>query len=211
MTWPRRTWTLIALPAAFLFIGAMMNVAVAWAALRIGPRFSGRVLYEETCPLDARSFAVSGEASRPWQCEWQVWWNRSVGFASPAAGWESRGGAETTTVQTEITIGRAGVPLRCLTDTVVVSPFSTGFSGEYIGGWRIEIGRTIVQVPTTPLWPGFLANTLFYGAMVWALSQILLILRRRSRRRRGRCVRCGYNRAGLAAAVVCPECGHLPP
>ena len=35
--------------------------------------------------------------------------------------------------------------------------------------------------------------------------------RRHERRARvGRCPACNYNRAGLAADVVCPECGKLP-
>lgn len=35
-----------------------------------------------------------------------------------------------------------------------------------------------------------------------------LIARRRSRS--GRCLRCGYDRRGIPAASVCPECGAAP-
>jgi hypothetical protein len=43
------------------------------------------------------------------------------------------------------------------------------------------------------------------AAAAWALDA-------RSRRRAmaGRCARCGYDCAGLAVGVPCPECGHTP-
>lgn len=58
-------------------------------------------------------------------------------------------------------------------------------------------------VPTKPQWPGFLANTLIYaGAIavgVWGPKALV----RAHRRRRDRCVECGY----LHPAPRCPECG----
>jgi hypothetical protein len=59
-------------------------------------------------------------------------------------------------------------------------------------------------LPCNPLWPGFLVDTAFWGGaafMVWSAPGFV---RRGVRRRRGRCVRCGYELKGLA---VCPECG----
>src|SRR5690606_11822416 len=55
--------------------------------------------------------------------------------------------------------------------------------------------------------PGLLLNTIFYG-LLWAL--LLLApgaIRRRIRRARGRCPRCGYLLRGQPAPG-CPECGH---
>ena len=60
-------------------------------------------------------------------------------------------------------------------------------------------------VPLRPIWPGLLANTLFYAAI--ALMPMVLLRWRRTRRRRARglCVACGYE---LGEGVgVCPECG----
>jgi hypothetical protein len=61
-------------------------------------------------------------------------------------------------------------------------------------------------IPTRPYWPGIIGNTaLFAGA--WAVLLLMPgLLRRRLRRRRGRCPACGYDLCGLAGSG-CPECG----
>lgn len=62
-------------------------------------------------------------------------------------------------------------------------------------------------LPLLPIWPGFLLNTIFYAMLLFALIRTPRAVRRARRRRRGRCAACGYNRKGLEAAAVCPECG----
>lgn len=44
----------------------------------------------------------------------------------------------------------------------------------------------------------------------WCGALSLAAFRRKRRTDRGRCSRCNYDRAGLAAAQPCPECGHAP-
>jgi hypothetical protein len=76
-----------------------------------------------------------------------------------------------------------------------------------------DIGKAsgdIRHLPLRPIWLGFALNTLFYAALAWGLWQVPLALRRRSRSKKGLCVRCGYDLKGLggsAAGRVCPECG----
>lgn len=67
-----------------------------------------------------------------------------------------------------------------------------------------------MALPLTPLWPGFVLNTMLYGGLLWAgwtvNTAALARLVTTHRRRRDRCVRwrCGYP---LGGHPICPECG----
>jgi hypothetical protein len=63
-----------------------------------------------------------------------------------------------------------------------------------------------VVVPYHPIWAGFAGNTVFYAMILWLLIPGPFLLRRHIRRRRGRCVKCGYDLRG-DLAHGCPECG----
>jgi len=78
-------------------------------------------------------------------------------------------------------------------------------------------------LPIRPVWPGFLIDTLFYGGIWLGLFFGVGAARRGVRRRRGRCVRCGYDLRGQrqesphpqplsrgergTSGGGCPECG----
>ncbi|MFG0283575.1 MAG: hypothetical protein ACF8R7_04070 [Phycisphaerales bacterium JB039] len=63
-----------------------------------------------------------------------------------------------------------------------------------------------VRLPLRPL-PGLLLNTIFYG-LLWALLLFAPgAIRRRIRRAKGRCPKCGFSLAGQPQPG-CPECGH---
>ncbi len=82
--------------------------------------------------------------------------------------------------------------------------------------WSIKVAETRTTIggywhvpkvlPLRPIFPGFLINTLFYGVILWLLWSAPFATRRLIRKRRGQCVRCGYDLTG-AGHVVCPECG----
>jgi hypothetical protein len=77
-------------------------------------------------------------------------------------------------------------------------------------GWPIDPANSrgiCGYLPATPIWSGLAIDTLFYGTIAWALLFAPGAIRRVRRRRRGQCVQCGYDRAGLAAGAACPECG----
>lgn len=59
-------------------------------------------------------------------------------------------------------------------------------------------------IPIRPMWPGFLVNSLFWGLLTGAVFFVPGVIRRSVRR--GRCVGCGYELAGLGR---CPECGEV--
>jgi rubrerythrin len=55
-----------------------------------------------------------------------------------------------------------------------------------------------------PFWPAWV-TTAICTAFTWRLDTLA-----RRRERLGRCPKCNYDRAGIAAGAVCPECGDIP-
>jgi hypothetical protein len=101
--------------------------------------------------------------------------------------------------------------------SVSVSPSATVESGVTIrSGWVLPRYRALpaAQVQLAKIVPygivssGFLVDLICY----WFVAAIMIllpgILRRVSRRARGRCVRCGYDLRSLVGDR-CPECGHV--
>lgn len=63
-------------------------------------------------------------------------------------------------------------------------------------------------LPLRPIWPGFSINTTLYAAIVWMLWSSPFVVRRFIRRKRGLCIKCGYDLRGHSGGGgVCPECG----
>ncbi|MCH8823743.1 MAG: hypothetical protein IH984_09580 [Planctomycetes bacterium] len=62
------------------------------------------------------------------------------------------------------------------------------------------------MLPIRPIIPGFVANMLLYAATLWLLLVAPWQLRRTIRRKRGLCIQCGYDLRGTDH-IVCPECG----
>ncbi|MBX3357593.1 MAG: hypothetical protein KF745_04110 [Phycisphaeraceae bacterium] len=66
-----------------------------------------------------------------------------------------------------------------------------------------------VTLPSAPIWPGIIADTLFWFTAVALVAAVLFgpgRLRRSWRRRRSRCAHCGYPLQGLVSDA-CPQCG----
>ncbi len=72
---------------------------------------------------------------------------------------------------------------------------------------RADLLYTTKALPLRPIWPGFAINTLFYAAILWLLTLGTFTARRMIRRKRGRCIKCGYDLRGTSGGEVCPECG----
>ena len=115
-------------------------------------------------------------------------------------GYPSRWGSPTV-VQVEL-----GYPLPCFSGWGIGEP-PLNFQWHGVMAYGRQLDKPSILIPYLPLWPGFALNTLFYAALAWGAWQLPLALRRRRRRVRGQCVRCGYDLAGLPKGSQCPECG----
>ncbi len=68
----------------------------------------------------------------------------------------------------------------------------------------IQVGRW--NLPNRVAWNGFFVDTAFYATIWFALPRSFTQTRRAVRKRRGLCMRCGYDLRGDSSAG-CPECG----
>ena len=59
-----------------------------------------------------------------------------------------------------------------------------------------------------PIWARFAINTIFYAAILWLLTLGPFTTRRFIRRKRGRCIKYGYDLRGTTHMIICSECGH---
>ncbi len=86
----------------------------------------------------------------------------------------------------------------------LVHPLPDWYTGR---GWEIP-GRFAKSrtMPLAVIWPGFLIDTLFYGAIWFGLFFAFGAARRGLRKKRGRCPLCAYDLRGDLDAG-CPECG----
>ncbi len=97
-------------------------------------------------------------------------------------------------------VAECGWPLMCLTlrESKTIPGVGKGRQGA------LQIGGVVV--PSHPLWPGLAINTIFYAAILWLLTLGPLTARRMIRRKRGHCIKCGYDLRGEFSAG-CSECG----
>jgi hypothetical protein len=72
-----------------------------------------------------------------------------------------------------------------------------------VTSWYTATGH---YLPCDPLWAGLALDSLTWGSAWFVLRYGPRAVRRHWRRGEGRCVECGYERAGLKSAT-CPECG----
>jgi hypothetical protein len=198
----------------WLALGAAITVAVAWFGEVFRPFQiqAGRYAYTDAVRLvwpfpERRGFSLDPQRGA-----------RKVGFAWSELGLYHRdhdgqfGHLHDPPVRQEQFLWQFGSPFPSMQRWrwwVGVDPGINGVSGcspDIPTFWGTVANEKAV-FPLVPIWPGFLADTLIFAACAWALWQIPLALRRRSRRRRGICPRCGYDLRGTPAAAICPECG----
>ncbi len=181
-----------------LVLGAIVNVAVAWGLPRIGPV---RVILSgvEPFPLDHPDVVLLWPASAASIAGCQHFygwgWDREVVLTTD--------GHSNRAMERE----RCGWPMRSMTGRYATG---IGFSGAVdVPPWFAGLTSSIFHsqmVCLSPIWTGFAVNTLVFAACAGTIVVVPGKLRRAIRRRRGRCVKCNYDRRGIPDAP-CPECG----
>ena len=111
-----------------------------------------------------------------------------------------------------VSIVEAGWPLRCFRGAACNDATIRGggptMRASLIG--RKDDSAGMFGVPIGPIWLGLAADTAIFASAWWLILFAPRRLRRTLRRRRGHCMTCGYDRAGLAPDALCPECGRTP-
>ena len=201
-----------------LLLGAVVNVAVAWGCAQLTP---GSLIEQELRDSDLSIWRVqmrTGWPSEPYHrmratafgIRYEVMSGR-INFANasvPPMGWLKGIYKE----------WRVGWPLPCLARHTWVSfgkyvPSAYGFAAGQEGRGFVGLPQNVMfvgfrerRLPIEPLWPGFAVNTFFYAAIVCLLTLGPFTARRIIRRKRGQCIKCGYDLRGDFSAG-CPECG----
>ena len=57
-----------------------------------------------------------------------------------------------------------------------------------------------------PIWSGLVINTILFALIIWLLTLVPPAVYRTFRRKRGLCIKCGYDLRGTSEGG-CPECG----
>jgi hypothetical protein len=186
--------------------GAIVNVAVAWGFTRYGS-FSKATKLGETQVFDAFTVRAMLQPSRRLDGHSQS--GHGLHMTEAAVFAESENGGEGAYLMlfdagwpmTSLRAEWRGVgPIRTLDASIHLhagkETSRQARDGQYFSGHFVY--------PTTPIWPGFAINTLFYAAILWMLFAAPFALRQRSRIKRGLCPACAYP---VGESPICTECG----
>ena len=176
----------------FLLLGAVVNVAVAWGCAGLKEiRLWDDASADWATPIEEEQWARHVPEAFAGRSPY-VWIFRDAWGNSDKAMLDLDYPSESLLITR-----RSGWPARCVEGAY--RPYPRGYSPSLVVGDKRLL-------PLAPLFPGFLVNTLFYSLVLWLLWSAPFATRRLIRKRRGRCVRCGYD-LGHAEHDVCPECG----
>jgi hypothetical protein len=204
---------------AFLLLGAIVNVVVAWTATNWNP---GAAKGSSVISTDADlSLLIEAGWTRPpernsgYHVVTDVY--ATVGsmcrLHDESLGWDDHiDRYETGSYHTPVyRLGAdlvAGWPCYSLVCVVLYDrPSKSRFGTHYYWCWRAPFAT----LPYRPLWPGFAINALFYAGILWGgwlMFAAPFALRRRRRIKRGLCPACAYP---IGKSDVCTECGKRLP
>jgi hypothetical protein len=188
-------------------MGVVLTVGVAWG-LSLWSPFQSFTGFSYHGPVES---AFGGRLAGKWPDEsWHE--SRIWGRGVRVDGWR-----DPVEWVRHMTHTRAGLPAHCLEGFQIWEATGETLVGmvpapRWLGRDRfsaIGMSWTSPAIPLLPIWRGFGLNVVMYGTAVFLLWAGPGAIRRSVRKRRGRCVRCGYDLRGLPdAEAKCPECGR---
>ncbi len=197
-------------------VGAVVNVAVAWASAFVGANYTSYAIYVEASDRDRQrtafvltaktsqlivlGFGLSPEQARDWYqptTDVRPYWSELCQFdhfvhVEGAHGWPMLTLSWSKRIEAEHLIDLGGPGYYSFPDGSGVNVQSPG-------------NRSL---PLSPLAIGFVFNTLFYAVLLWFLVRCPFALRRFIRLKRRSCPACGYP---MGESLVCSECGRPLP
>ncbi len=204
----------------FLLLGAIVNIAVAWGCAVTSPRSSLRDIQTELPDAETKRLwrKYIGE---PDDAYYYFGVSSSIHGTSIIflGSFPPFGPTTMPDYSQTAEVLRAGWPFRSLEGAI---HFKNDMEKELEKDkyWKSNLislhplpwpERTYFwygHVPTRPIWPGFAINTIFYSVLLWLLTVGPFTARRMIRRKRGRCIKCGYDLRGHSGGEKCPECGN---
>jgi hypothetical protein len=123
-----------------------------------------------------------------------------IGSGKYGVGWASSSGAEFVVRWGECCVNTGSSSLFGLSPGLSAGSSRFMLFNEFVYERRGSGGVVVVF----PLWPPALL-ALLPTAIAWRFDVVA-----RRRERIGRCPKCNYDRAGIAADAKCPECGASP-
>lgn len=190
----------------FLFLGAIVNVAVAWGCVMWSPFRTSTLLDNEVSVLVLKSHGLDSYAP------YKLFSNSSVGFGIRRIvvyGWNM---ASMSSPLDELVIMfyDSGFPMLCMTGRYEISLTSDEVNYFTLIDPSSNLSKGSLRprwlIPLRPVWPGFIVNTVIYAVLLWLLTLAPFTARRMIRHKQGRCIKCGYDLRGTEHDV-CPECG----
>ena len=210
----------------FLLLGAIVNLTVAWGCMIVWPKsHTGNVVYYQEDDLHPTPALGILESLVP--SEESLRRSHTIVISDESRfGWVEHGAQavpdrESVDHGLFVSVIDAGLPLkslRCSYRTTNAggrpsSPREGYFHAVMIPSWMRPAESRLVLwygFPFLPIWPGFAINTVFCAAILWLLTLGPFAAHRMIRRKRGLCIKCGYDLRG-AEHEQCPECGMTIP
>ena len=200
----------------FLVLGAIVNVAVAWGCAywinltSIIPRGTSPKRYSMSTWQVFDHFDRMGASRMAWRLPPFI--VTGVGTLNIDSYIQTLPQEDVPHMQLGEVLDRRGFPMlsmECEFINTTDKPWNPIYQVEY--GIMLETTpgsdeRGLRAIPLRIVWLGFVFNTIIYAVFLWLLTLAPFTARRMIRRKRGRCIKCGYDLRNVEHEK-CPECG----